>query len=148
MLCNNKNQNDTKDNNNDSSLNIVDHHYSVPTLRLDITQKIKTWDTPSRLPGPIRRLMSVSTSLDDDNDDHDNDRADVDDADLDLNAETSFKGCPTPPVEMENAFDPQEIEEDEMIEMVNIWDMPIFDVADSSGNCILSRVSYISGTSI
>ena len=50
------------------------------------------------------------------------------------------EGCATPPVEMEDAFDPREIEDDEMIETVNIWDMPIFDVAEKSGNCILSKV--------
>ena len=44
-------------------------HYSVPLVRLDITQKIKTWDAPSGIPGPIKRLMSVTASVDDNDDD-------------------------------------------------------------------------------
>ena len=66
----------------------------------------------------------------------------ADDADDDDNVdeERLALGRATPPVEMEVAFDPREIEEDEMIETVNIWDMPIFQVAEKAGNCILSRV--------
>ena len=124
-------------------------HYSVPLVRLDITQKIKTWDAPSGIPGPIRRLMSVSASVEDTDDDHDAavtddvPMDDDDDADDDARIATAFSaaGRATPPVEMEAPFDPRAVEEDEMIETLNIWDMPIFQVADKVGNFILSQVS-------
>ena len=137
------------------------HYSSVPLL--DITQKIKTWDTPSRLPGPIRRLMSVgaasvedaaaaaAASADDATDSAataastaDNNVVDVDNLGVPDDVvvdDDAFGGRATPLVEMDVEFDPREIEEDEMIETVNIWDMPIFQVAEKHGNSILSRVS-------